>query len=74
MPLPPEDLPNQPPGPMPPQQHLMGKAMAGRMGDTYPPGVLPGVASVLNDPELSEVIRLHPNGDPRVRLVEDHPL
>ncbi|XP_030685128.1 B-cell CLL/lymphoma 9-like protein isoform X3 [Nomascus leucogenys] len=68
MPLPPEDLPNQPPGPMPPQQHLMGKAMAGRMGDTYPPGVLPGVASVLNDPELSEVIRPTPTGIPEFDL------
>uniref|UniRef100_A0A8I5NL20 BCL9 like n=1 Tax=Papio anubis TaxID=9555 RepID=A0A8I5NL20_PAPAN len=68
MPLPPEDLPNQPPGPMPPQQHLMGKAIAGRMGDTYPPGVLPGVASVLNDPELSEVIRPTPTGIPEFDL------
>uniref|UniRef100_A0A5F4VT04 BCL9 like n=2 Tax=Callithrix jacchus TaxID=9483 RepID=A0A5F4VT04_CALJA len=68
MPLPPEDLPNQPPGPIPPQQHLMGKGMAGRMGDTYPPGVLPGVASVLNDPELSEVIRPTPTGIPEFDL------
>ncbi|XP_018892893.1 B-cell CLL/lymphoma 9-like protein isoform X1 [Gorilla gorilla gorilla] len=68
MALPPEDLPNQPPGPMPPQQHLMGKAMAGRMGDAYPPGVLPGVASVLNDPELSEVIRPTPTGIPEFDL------
>ncbi|XP_037592651.1 B-cell CLL/lymphoma 9-like protein isoform X3 [Cebus imitator] len=68
MPLPPEDLPNQPPGPMPPQQHLMGKGMAGRMGDAYPPGVLPGVASVLNDPELSEVIRPTPTGIPEFDL------
>ncbi|XP_047609756.1 B-cell CLL/lymphoma 9-like protein isoform X3 [Phacochoerus africanus] len=68
MPLPPEDLPSQPPGPMPPQQHLMGKSMAGRMGDAYPPGVLPGVASVLNDPELSEVIRPTPTGIPEFDL------
>ncbi|KAM9221135.1 B-cell CLL/lymphoma 9-like protein isoform 4-T6 [Dugong dugon] len=68
MPLPPEDLPSQPPGPMPPQQHLMGKGMAGRMGDAYPPGVLPGVASVLNDPELSEVIRPTPTGIPEFDL------
>lgn len=68
MPLPPEDLPTQPPGPMPPQQHLMGKGMAGRMGDAYPPGVLPGVASVLNDPELSEVIRPTPTGIPEFDL------
>ncbi|XP_064125048.1 B-cell CLL/lymphoma 9-like protein isoform X3 [Loxodonta africana] len=68
MPLPPEDLPSQPPGPMPPQQHLMGKGMAGRMGEAYPPGVLPGVASVLNDPELSEVIRPTPTGIPEFDL------
>nr|KAF6324104.1 BCL9 like [Myotis myotis] len=68
MPLPPEDLPGQPPGPMPSQQHLMGKGMAGRMGDAYPPGVLPGVASVLNDPELSEVIRPTPTGIPEFDL------
>lgn len=68
MPLPPEDLPGQPPGPVPSQQHLMGKGLAGRMGDTYPPGVLPGVASVLNDPELSEVIRPTPTGIPEFDL------
>ncbi|XP_066102342.1 B-cell CLL/lymphoma 9-like protein isoform X3 [Saccopteryx bilineata] len=68
MPLPPEDLPSQPPGPIPPQQHLMGKGMTGRMGDAYPPGMLPGVASVLNDPELSEVIRPTPTGIPEFDL------
>lgn len=68
MALPPEDLPTQPPGPIPPQQHLMGKGMTGRMGDAYPPGVLPGVASVLNDPELSEVIRPTPTGIPEFDL------
>lgn len=67
MALPPEDLPGQPPGPMPSQQHLMGKGMAGRMGDAYA-GVLPGVASVLNDPELSEVIRPTPTGIPEFDL------
>ena len=42
--------------------------MASRMGDAYPPGVLPGVASVLNDPELSEVIRPTPTGIPEFDL------
>ncbi|XP_031815959.1 B-cell CLL/lymphoma 9-like protein [Sarcophilus harrisii] len=68
MPLPPEDLPSQPSGPMPAQQHLMGKGLAGRMGEPYPAGVLPGVASVLNDPELSEVIRPTPTGIPEFDL------
>ncbi|XP_045432172.1 B-cell CLL/lymphoma 9-like protein isoform X4 [Pipistrellus kuhlii] len=67
MALPPEDLPGQPPGPMPSQQHLMGKGMAGRMGDAYA-GMLPGVASVLSDPELSEVIRPTPTGIPEFDL------
>uniref|UniRef100_A0A8D0GI23 BCL9 like n=1 Tax=Sphenodon punctatus TaxID=8508 RepID=A0A8D0GI23_SPHPU len=57
MPLPPEE-----PSPMPPQQR-----MAGRMAEPYP-SVLPGVASVLNDPELSEVIRPTPTGIPEFDL------
>uniref|UniRef100_K7G0Z1 BCL9 like n=1 Tax=Pelodiscus sinensis TaxID=13735 RepID=K7G0Z1_PELSI len=67
MPLPPEDLPSQQPGQMPPQQHMMGKNIPPRIGDPYPP-VLPGVASVLNDPELSEVIRPTPTGIPEFDL------
>ncbi|XP_074833039.1 B-cell CLL/lymphoma 9-like protein isoform X4 [Carettochelys insculpta] len=67
MPLPPEDLPSQQPGQMPPQQHLIGKNIPPRIGDPYPP-VLPGVASVLNDPELSEVIRPTPTGIPEFDL------
>lgn len=67
MPLPPEDLPSQQPGQMPPQQHMMGKSIPPRIGDPYPP-VLPGVASVLNDPELSEVIRPTPTGIPEFDL------
>ncbi|NXN93178.1 BCL9L protein, partial [Rhinopomastus cyanomelas] len=67
MPLPPEDLPPQQPGQMPPQQHLMGKSIPPRIGEPYPP-VLPGVASVLSDPELSEVIRPTPTGIPEFDL------
>ncbi|XP_059575460.1 B-cell CLL/lymphoma 9-like protein isoform X1 [Alligator mississippiensis] len=67
MALPPEDLPSQQPGQMPPQQHLMGKSIPPRIGEPYP-AVLPGVASVLNDPELSEVIRPTPTGIPEFDL------
>lgn len=67
MPLPPEDLPSQQPGQMAPQQHMMGKNIPPRIGDPYP-SVLPGVASVLNDPELSEVIRPTPTGIPEFDL------
>uniref|UniRef100_A0A7M4EIW4 BCL9 like n=2 Tax=Crocodylus porosus TaxID=8502 RepID=A0A7M4EIW4_CROPO len=67
MALPPEDLPSQQPGQMPPQQHLLGKSIPPRIGEPYP-AVLPGVASVLNDPELSEVIRPTPTGIPEFDL------
>ncbi|KFO94273.1 B-cell CLL/lymphoma 9-like [Buceros rhinoceros silvestris] len=59
MPLPPEDLPSQQPGQMP---------LPPRIGEPYPPPVLPGVASELNDPELSEVIRPTPTGIPEFDL------
>ncbi|XP_015283541.1 PREDICTED: B-cell CLL/lymphoma 9-like protein [Gekko japonicus] len=60
--LPPEELPPPQPGPMVPPQR-----MGGRMPEPYPP-VLPGVASVLNDPELSDVIRPTPTGIPEFDL------
>ncbi|XP_054853665.1 B-cell CLL/lymphoma 9-like protein isoform X2 [Eublepharis macularius] len=60
--LSPEELPPPQPGPMGPQQR-----MAGRLPEPYPP-VLPGVASVLNDPELSDVIRPTPTGIPEFDL------
>ncbi|XP_061449279.1 B-cell CLL/lymphoma 9-like protein isoform X2 [Rhineura floridana] len=64
--LPPEELAPPPPQPshMPPQQQ---QRMAGRLPDPYP-SVLPGVASVLNDPELSDVIRPTPTGIPEFDL------
>lgn len=63
--LPPEELPPPQPGPMvpPPQQ----QRMSGRLPEPFPPG-LPGVASVLNDPELSDVIRPTPTGIPEFDL------
>ncbi|XP_063167359.1 B-cell CLL/lymphoma 9-like protein isoform X2 [Candoia aspera] len=62
--LPPEELPPQQVGPVapPPPQR-----MAGRLPEPYPP-VLPGVASVLSDPELSDVIRPTPTGIPEFDL------
>ncbi|KAM6432303.1 B-cell CLL/lymphoma 9-like protein isoform 3-T3 [Liasis olivaceus] len=62
--LPPEELPPQQAGPVapPPQQR-----MAGRLPEPYAP-VLPGVASVLSDPELSDVIRPTPTGIPEFDL------
>ncbi|XP_062995035.1 B-cell CLL/lymphoma 9-like protein [Elgaria multicarinata webbii] len=67
--LPPEELqPPPPPGPLPPQQQQQQQQrMAARMADPYP-SVLPGVASVLNDPELSDVIRPTPTGIPEFDL------
>nr|XP_033773893.1 B-cell CLL/lymphoma 9-like protein isoform X2 [Geotrypetes seraphini] len=67
IPLPLDDVPPQPPGQLPPQQHMMGKGLPPRMAEPYPP-VLPGVASVLSDPELSEVIRPTPTGIPEFDL------
>nr|XP_034995159.1 B-cell CLL/lymphoma 9-like protein isoform X3 [Zootoca vivipara] len=63
--LPPEELPPPQPGQMPPQQQ---QRMAGRMPPEPYPSVLPGVASVLNDPELSDVIRPTPTGIPEFDL------
>ncbi|XP_077163190.1 B-cell CLL/lymphoma 9-like protein isoform X2 [Paroedura picta] len=60
--LPPEELPPPQPSPMVPPQR-----MGGRLPEPYPP-VLPGVASVLNDPELSDVIRPTPTGIPEFDL------
>ncbi|XP_070808705.1 B-cell CLL/lymphoma 9-like protein isoform X3 [Pituophis catenifer annectens] len=57
--VPPEELPPQQ---VPPQQRL-----AGRLPESYP-SVLPGVASVLSDPELSDVIRPTPTGIPEFDL------
>ncbi|XP_029428691.1 B-cell CLL/lymphoma 9-like protein isoform X2 [Rhinatrema bivittatum] len=67
IPLPLEDVPPQGPGQLPPQQHMMGKGLPPRMAEPYP-SVLPGVASVLSDPELSEVIRPTPTGIPEFDL------
>nr|XP_056716429.1 B-cell CLL/lymphoma 9-like protein [Euleptes europaea] len=61
--LAPEELP--PPGSMVPQQQQ--QRLAGRLPEPYPP-VLPGVASVLNDPDLSDVIRPTPTGIPEFDL------
>lgn len=55
----PEELPPQQ---VPPQQRL-----AGRLPEPFPPG-LPVVASVLSDPELSDVIRPTPTGIPEFDL------
>ncbi|XP_070621813.1 B-cell CLL/lymphoma 9-like protein isoform X2 [Erythrolamprus reginae] len=58
--LPPEELP-------PPQQQQQQQRLAGRLPDPYA-SVLPGVASVLSDPELSDVIRPTPTGIPEFDL------
>ncbi|XP_042328265.1 LOW QUALITY PROTEIN: B-cell CLL/lymphoma 9-like protein [Sceloporus undulatus] len=68
--LPPEELPPQQPGQMPPQQQQQQQQqqrMAARLAESYP-AVLPGVASVLSDPELSDVIRPTPTGIPEFDL------
>ncbi|XP_069470505.1 B-cell CLL/lymphoma 9-like protein isoform X2 [Ambystoma mexicanum] len=64
LPMPPEDMPPQQP---PPQQHLMNKGHAQRMSETYS-SLHPGVSSVLNDADLSEVIRPTPTGIPEFDL------
>lgn len=63
--LPPEELPPPQPGQMPTQQQQ--QRLAGRLPEPYPSG-LPGVASVLSDPELSDVIRPTPTGIPEFDL------
>ncbi|XP_044279603.1 B-cell CLL/lymphoma 9-like protein [Varanus komodoensis] len=60
--LPPEELQPPPPPPPPPQR------LAGRLPESYAAAVLPGVASVLSDPELSDVIRPTPTGIPEFDL------
>lgn len=62
--LPPDELPPQA-SQMP--QQVQQQRMAGRLPESYPT-VLPGVASVLNDPELSDVIRPTPTGIPEFDL------
>lgn len=63
--LPPEELPPPQHGQMPTQQQQ--QRLAGRLPEPYPSG-LPGVASVLSDPELSDVIRPTPTGIPEFDL------
>ncbi|XP_053125674.1 B-cell CLL/lymphoma 9-like protein [Hemicordylus capensis] len=71
--LPPEELPPSQPGqqqqqqqqapPPPPQQQQQQQRLAGRLPESYP-----SVASVLSDPELSDVIRPTPTGIPEFDL------
>uniref|UniRef100_A0A8C5RM17 BCL9 like n=1 Tax=Laticauda laticaudata TaxID=8630 RepID=A0A8C5RM17_LATLA len=56
-----------PPEELPPQQAPSQQRLAGRLPEPYP-SVLPGVASVLSDPELSDVIRPTPTGIPEFDL------
>ncbi|XP_060642968.2 B-cell CLL/lymphoma 9-like protein isoform X1 [Anolis sagrei] len=66
--LPPEELPPPQPGQIPPPPPQPQQRMPGRLPEPYPPSVLPGVASVLNDPDLSDVIRPTPTGIPEFDL------
>ncbi|XP_039185689.1 LOW QUALITY PROTEIN: B-cell CLL/lymphoma 9-like protein [Crotalus tigris] len=52
---------------LPPQQAPPQQRLAGRLPEHFPPG-LPVVASVLSDPELSDVIRPTPTGIPEFDL------
>ncbi|XP_066495577.1 B-cell CLL/lymphoma 9-like protein isoform X2 [Tiliqua scincoides] len=67
--LPPEELPPPQPGQMTTQQqqHQQQQRLTGRLPEPYP-SALPGVASVLSDPELSDVIRPTPTGIPEFDL------
>ncbi|XP_069080894.1 B-cell CLL/lymphoma 9-like protein isoform X1 [Pleurodeles waltl] len=62
--MPPEDMPPQQP---PPQQHRISKGHPQRMPESYS-SLHPGVSSVLNDADLSEVIRPTPTGIPEFDL------
>ncbi|XP_043936865.1 B-cell CLL/lymphoma 9-like protein isoform X2 [Protopterus annectens] len=65
--LTPDDVAPPQPGQIPPHQHIIAKSLPSRTGESYPP-VLSGVASVLNDPDLSDVIRPSPTGIPEFDL------
>ncbi|XP_005988183.1 B-cell CLL/lymphoma 9-like protein isoform X1 [Latimeria chalumnae] len=67
MPPPPEEMAVSQPGQMPPQQHILVKGVPHRTSEVYP-SLLTGVASVLNDPDLSDVIRPTPTGIPEFDL------